>query len=68
MRKAMTKTVRTRRLTRNPEDGLLNKTWAGIARREEAVLNAATEVVTTMLPLPLRRNTRAAEDLRRPVP
>jgi hypothetical protein len=51
MRKAMTKTVRTRRLTRNPEDGLLNKTWAGIARREEAVLNAATEAVET-LPAP----------------
>src|SRR5450631_2614568 len=52
MRKAITKSVRTRRQALKPEDRLLNSTWAGIARREETVLNAATEVVET-LPAPV---------------
>jgi hypothetical protein len=45
MRKAVTKSIRTRHQTLKPEDGLLNKTWTNIARTEERVLNAATEVV-----------------------
>jgi hypothetical protein len=52
MRKAITQSVRTRRQALKPEDRLLSKTWAGIARREETVLNAATEVVET-LPAPV---------------
>ncbi|HVC04723.1 MAG TPA: hypothetical protein VND88_08600 [Candidatus Acidoferrales bacterium] len=45
MRKAVTKAVRTRHETLKPEDRLMNKTWTNIARTEERVLNAATEVV-----------------------
>lgn len=45
MRKAVTKSVRTRHETLKPEDRLMNKTWTNIARTEERVLNAATEVV-----------------------
>ena len=45
MRTAITKSVHPRHQTLKPEDRLLNKTWADIARTEEAVLNAATEVV-----------------------
>ena len=45
MRKAVTKSVRTRHETLKPEDRLMNKTWTNIARTEERVLNAATGVV-----------------------
>ena len=45
MRKAITKSVHTQHQTLKPQDGLLNKTWTNIARTEERVLNAATEVV-----------------------
>jgi hypothetical protein len=48
MRKATTKTVRPRRQALKPEEGLLNKTWANIARREEAIMTAATEVVESV--------------------
>ena len=45
MRTATTKSVHPRHQTLKPEDRLLNKTWADVARTEEAVLNAATQVV-----------------------
>ena len=43
--------------------------WRTIMRAVSRPKNSSSgRPLTTMLPLPLRRNTRAVEDLRRPVP
>lgn len=48
MRKSIAKSVRMQHRTVRPEDRLLKKTWSDIARRETAVLKAATEVVESV--------------------
>ena len=48
MRTPTTKSARTPRRTRKPEDRLLKETWSDIARNEGAVVKAATKVIETV--------------------
>jgi hypothetical protein len=48
MRKAVAKSVRVQHRTVRPEDRLLKHTWSRVARRETAMLKAATDVVESV--------------------